>query len=1419
MSKTETDSQEKMFKSEHLIPDTEHELEIPLLSQANAAEDGVRSVKSPVRALLDGAGDLVKGFAGLPRNKKALILTAVLALLWIVLGHLLLKGKTGSVTELLSWLTYARGGLTGGASGLIGGCLGKAVVGAGFYTLLSGGGSQIAGGIKKLFSKKSLNPGSLLTGFGLAGLVYAFTAGAAGRGGSMVGILGALLALRASAAKTGFFSSFAASLSAKKGEGGVRAVVPARFQGILTGAAAGFALFALLAGAFALHITGVVWYIVLLAAVVAGIVLTYTGTKNAMRMLSFIAAVSFAAAHLFLFGAPVRAEESGYWKFVDQRDESFIAPQDVQFKDVSGSAAGGFHVRREVIEHNHRAYLDYPGQKGHEDCFGEFGEETITFSPLPGSKLIPGETLSVNASVSCQTSGHALEPGGRATIRMHWDLNANRFAYLENEDIESDQRPSILENIELLPRDCGGYIQIVGDYSGTYSAEIPEGNTGSRSKLYIVFSFCALNSHIDSIYEYEWVDTTETEPAAAVTETTTGTTTSTTTTIIQTVNQDAKEEAGLDGGAGIITEIITGVAGAVIGGAAIGAAASGKSGGDDRKKKKSAYKMVIYKDFGDGIRRCAAPVRVYAAIVEITGGEEINRPQLSEKITVSSGDMVARDGGIENTYRCAEVSVPQNYRNETGTLTFTYAGEGGIFRNNIKFRIVDEPKILFDARESEDGTSWVGADYSVTLPVIAGMGGSDSLRFVISDATEEPKEIRFSKHEGLTVTCQKDPQLAFTYYACVENHTGPIEKVNGIFAAGQTVKVTVEAEFADGMVISNIFSVALTPDGLSVLAADADMQNGRLLINTDRDSDRRDGRGQATIPPTSFSVTVAYPDSEGRAVVLEQPAVSFAEKLNDDGRYGYLFTDNFGFETRNRGSSGYALYPQTTVPLIMEPYEVSLHMTAEAEDGQTFEADLPLAVTGVAPDMLPSKIAQEDAIRRLKKAIKVFGVSDSMAVIVRNPEQYSAADLEVIRQNLIIAAVKFEQESKEATERMDQLLTDYIVVAGSLVKCGDKAVEVLLSKMLPVGGDVAAAIINPLKNLMATYLGEYAASGNLDNAPDFHTTVLSACQDYTEGIITGKEKPSAKALGYIVAAYLMLSFIKHYTAKDDPAKGDIYRSLIAACRDLTIAKFREWFLSWIASAGEKIFEAIGKFCGNVFKYMANDRIKEAVKLAGDKAFADSMRNAAKNGITRDALNAARWAKESASQNEGFLQNVLMSQSAKDVGLFVTEGIDSMLGTILNYLAGGKIEKGSENEALGRKAEEVVQGYAEDRLRAYFEKKVGVKVETVIDKAISRSMLSFRIEGGEKLILCMLGFEVSVPIRENLPVLFDIAYSFCTAWMDVIWEKLKSGWDPGTVPDPRDTLEKSTEIIERQMQRVEDLKPIECRFAADEAPAT
>ncbi len=43
--------------------------------------------------------------------------------------------------------------------------------------------------------------------------------------------------------------------------------------------------------------------------------------------------------------------------------------------------------------------------------------------------------------------------------------------------------------------------------------------------------------------------------------------------------------------------------------------------------------MVIYKSFGDGIRRCAAPVRVYAAIVEIDyEGDELQRSSIRSRI-------------------------------------------------------------------------------------------------------------------------------------------------------------------------------------------------------------------------------------------------------------------------------------------------------------------------------------------------------------------------------------------------------------------------------------------------------------------------------------------------------------------------------------------------------------------------------------------------------------------------------------------------------------------------------------------------------------------------------------------------------------------------------------------------------------------
>lgn len=296
----------------------------------------------------------------------------------------------------------------------------------------------------------------------------------------------------------------------------------------------------------------------------------------------------------------------------------------------------------------------------------------------------------------------------------------------------------------------GGHSDTIGDYSGVFSAVVPKG--GDSDSLYIRFHFVCKSARIDTIYQYRWVDTTpavtgekesghisggtekedkpEESPAREETEDT-GTeeeATEKTEPIVQTVTQRADAEYGEVSGVGIIPAIILGLGGALAAAGMLGVSTHKGRNGDENGKQKS-FRMKVYKSFGDGIRRGAKPVTVWARIVEVIDGEEINCPELSEKITASGTGMDVRSVGVQNTYMGAEVSVPADSGAQTATLTFTYAGEGGVFRNNIVFQVLGEPEIVFPA-VSEDGAhwGWVRSEEGEGQKVPEGRSDSDQLK-------------------------------------------------------------------------------------------------------------------------------------------------------------------------------------------------------------------------------------------------------------------------------------------------------------------------------------------------------------------------------------------------------------------------------------------------------------------------------------------------------------------------------------------------------------------------------------------------------------------------------------------------------------------------------------------------------------------
>ncbi len=152
------------------------------------------------------------------------------------------------------------------------------------------------------------------------------------------------------------------------------------------------------------------------------------------------------------------------------------------------------------------------------------------------------------------------------------------------------------------------------------------------------------------------------------------------------VDTPAKEESGEDGGTEIPAIIILGTLGA---GAALAGAAG--QGGEDDKKKRSQFKMYINKNFGSSLKKGAPPQDVFARIAEITpDGREIPRADLTEQIRVYSSDdsLIVKDGGMENGYRRAVVSVYDNEEQPPeGKVSFYFEGEGGSFTQNVIFNI------------------------------------------------------------------------------------------------------------------------------------------------------------------------------------------------------------------------------------------------------------------------------------------------------------------------------------------------------------------------------------------------------------------------------------------------------------------------------------------------------------------------------------------------------------------------------------------------------------------------------------------------------------------------------------------------------------------------------------------------------------
>lgn len=925
------------------------------------------------------------------------------------------------------------------------------------------------------------------------------------------------------------------------------------------------------------------------------------------RIMSLVVLLIFASCVILpCFSVHVYAGEiktTGYWKFARSWDEqtSSLTHSGSNYNEtISGSASGGFHDRCEIVADGYRySYTSLEDRLHEGGCNGEYGEAVFTFSPLPGATLQSGEKLGITASVSCSTSGHHVGVSGQLMIDYTRSLESNSYTYFKTE-VDTGNYVIVPEQIEQKEGKRGGsHWDRIGNISDTYYTIIPSGKKSGDS-LFIRFHFNAYETRIDSIYQYEWIDTT---PVAAHAEDTgntdgaedignaddtgkddvtadssvpeeetsvaeEGENAEQTGDIFQTITQFADEETGEDNGAGIITAIIIGVGGALAAAGALSSSGGNKDGGADQKRQKS-YKMKVYKGFGDSIRKGAKPVTVWARIVEAIDGEDINRPELSEKIIVSGSDMNVKDAGMENTYRGAEVSIPADSEVQTATLTFTYNGEGGVFRNNIIFKVIGEPEIVFCSVREDKRLIPDGGEEVI---LIAGAGGTGQKLFILKDATQEPQKLLAKAEDGTDVIVQQSNLYPYAYNAVIRNNYAPMKKEGGIFAEPKSVYVKITAEFPDGITVEDGFYYGIWPQGLTVLYSrgykneilsthmniPSKLQNGRLeVLSYAANVDKTD-----KIPYTAFDLCYAVMKPDGTPRIVKEYSCFKAGELQPTDEMTKKILEKYRYQINTVSwdeGCELSVCPKDSLLESEGEIHVTLPVTAFAE-GQSEKVELPLRLLGVQLDT-PSKDWQKEYDELCRTILRFFPAPygsqrlRDVKEVYGDHHMYDASEIRAVRYNTLRAARDYWYREGEYYQDLQKLYEVSEVYFKKPIRfIGDTAFSIVIKYYWPK----QEGWISPVKDVCVDTVEEafwewiqfgennfFSGSKWLGNVQSQATTAIENYISITDGSGQGikmNDKDGVTKLAVFLFLYMTVDCLINYYGEPEESR-DFWESV------------------------------------------------------------------------------------------------------------------------------------------------------------------------------------------------------------------------------------------------------------------------------------
>ena len=635
------------------------------------------------------------------------------------------------------------------------------------------------------------------------------------------------------------------------------------------------------------------------------------------------------------------------------------------------------------------------------------------------------------------------------------------------------------------------------------------------------------------------------------------------------ITQNASTDNG-ETGTAIPAAIVLGTLSA--GAGIVGAAAAAASKPTDKKDGGGSFKMLVGKNFGDGIRKGAKPVKIWARMVEIKGSSQLPRPDLNNNITVMSEEMNIISAVLTGSRVEVTVSIDDACELETATLTFIYNGEGGTFRNSIVFKVVGEPYLEFEREPSK------GYGYGPYSEAIFGDKFTYKMKFVLANTTGYPQEIKAKTlTPELEVSIVRDEAVEYGYILTVVNKTKEPTKKEIFFNGEEKRDGEITAKFEDGTKLVSKVGLLLYPEGLNVTAKNIDDE--RIPINA-YDFDKYEG-SQERFAGEKFGLILAV-KSDNAAKIIKLPedevSLNFGKTLSGDTRLksheSDMIAEKFKFKVDPAGQGVFYFIPKDELCQPKQEVVYGVVLTAACTyKNVRYEREIPFRLIGKLPDPMGDWKTEYAA---LKRRVEKFTLPNEKDVWLQRLESCAAnppasvEELRMVNKEILRRYINYWTKHHEA-DMASVANFDALIYAAEWFKfIGDCAFSFLAKTY---AGPLADAIITPSKDIVLNLAGEMIACKvfgtkfdieNLEIAKSLNT----AGDLVSQNMATSAIKANPKKWFYYIAAYLSLSVFRNYFyILNTKGKSDFYGAITASFKDLTVGALKvvagELFNKWL----------------------------------------------------------------------------------------------------------------------------------------------------------------------------------------------------------------------------------------------------------------